>query len=210
MTSVIITFSKVSAILILFSLLLITSYPVWAQESTTGGGTRKDRIKERIEEKRETLKEKVATREAALKAKLQAFKDQKKAEIVERISGNLNRINAQRTEQMLKHLDKMTAILNKLEDRVNQGSPATAESKAKIASAEAAVKAQADKDYTLTVTSERKVKADAQAVRDRLHQDLQAVRKLAIDAKQSVANAIRVAKSGKLDIPGKEGTPSGQ
>lgn len=220
MTAVLTASFKVSAILILFSLLLIASYPVWAQESTTGG-TRRVEKRMVFEEKRETIKEKIATRQAQLKTKLQAFKDKKKAEITERISNNLNRINAQRTATLLKHLDKMTAILNKLEGRVNQGSPdiknpalakaAIAESRAKIASSQAAVKAQANKDYTPTVTSEGKVKADAQAQRDRLHQDLQAVRIQVIDAKQSVANAIRVAKSGKIEVPGKkEGTPSGQ
>lgn len=196
MTFVLTTFSKVSAILILFSLLVVASYPVWAQDYTT--------------ERRTNLKEKIATREAALKAKLQAFKDQKKAEITERISNNLNRINAKRTEQMLKHLDKMSALLDKLETRVAAKS-AIADARASIASAKAAVKTQAGKDYTLTVTSERKAREDAQAVRDRLHQDLQAVRKQVVDAKQSVANAIRVAKSGKIEVPGKkEGTPSGQ
>ena len=117
---------------------------------------------------------------------------------------------------MLKHLEKMTTILNKLESRVNQGTPdvknptaakaAIASARSSIATASAAVAAQALNDYTIIVTSEATVKANAKASRDKLHADLLAVRKLVIDAKQAVAAAIRVAKSGKM----KEGTESGQ
>lgn len=162
-----------------------------------------------------TRKEKVASREAAMKTKLQAFKDKRKAEAAARINTKLNNINAKQTAGMLKHLGKMSALLDKLKARVNSGSPdikdpaaakaAIADSRAKIASATAAVKTQAANDYTITVTSESKIKADAQAQREKLHADLKAVRQQVIAAKQSVANAIRVAKGLR-----KEATQSGQ
>lgn len=184
-------------------------------------------IKTRIASKEATLaqklaeiRSKIASKEAALKLKLQQFKDKKKAEIAERINNNLNKINKNQTDQMLKHLNKMLVILDKLEARVDEGKPdiknptaareAIVTAGATIASASAAVQDQALKDYTLVATSEAVIKAEAKAARDRLHADLQAVRKLVIAAKQAVANAIRVAKSGKLQIPGKEGTASGQ
>lgn len=212
--------SKLSAILVLLSLLLIAAYPVFAQDATRPATTKRDQVREKVETRKETIKERIATREAALKAKLQAFKDKKKAEIADRLNSNLNKINQKQTGQMLKHLDKMSAILNKLEARVNKGTPdikdpqvakiSIAQAKASIASATAAVKIQSEKDYTLQVSSESAVRKDAQKKRTELHTDLLAVRKLVIDAKQAVANAIRVAKSGKLEIPAKEGTPSGQ
>lgn len=211
--------SKLSAILILLSLLLIAAYPVLAQDATRAGAAKKEQVKERVEVRKETLKERIATREAALKAKLQVFKDKKKAEVADRLNSNLNKINQKQTGQMLKHLDKMSAILNKLEARVNKGTPdikdpqvtkiSIASAKTSIASATAAVKIQSEKDYTLQVSSESSVRKDAQKMRTELHTDLLAVRKLVIDAKQAVANAIRVAKSGKLEVP-KEGTASGQ
>lgn len=189
--------------------MLVIVYPIFAQDATKPATTR-----------REVIKERISTREAALKAKLQTFRDKRKAEVAERISNNLGRINQKQTAQMLKHLDKMTSILNRLETRVNQGRPdikdqalarvAISDAKASIATAEASVKAQAAKDYTLQVSQEAMVRVDAKKMRDALHADLRSVRKQVIDAKQSVASAIRVAKSGILEIPKKEGTPSGR
>lgn len=218
---------RITILLTLFFLILALAYPVLAQDATKPVEERRERVKERIETRKEivaqkvdTLKERMATKEAALKAKLDAFRDRKKATAAARISENLNKINDKQTSQMLKHLDKMTSILNRLEDRVNRGTPdikdaalaqtAIADAEAAITTASSAVKAQSEKEYTLSVSSESKVRTDAKGTRDQLHTDLRAVRKLVIDAKQAVANAIRVAKSGKLEIPGKESTPSGR
>lgn len=214
---------RVSAVLILFCALLIATYPVWAkdlpagrQDSTSTGTTRREAAKERIT----SLKERLASKEAALKARLEQFKDKRKAEVTQKISNTLNRINEKHTQMMLKFLDRASVILGKLEERVIMGKPdikdveaakiAIAVTKEAIASASATVNAQAEKDYTITITSESRVKTDAQTKRKQLHDDLQAVRKLVIHAKQAVANAIRVAKSGKVEIPGKEATESGQ
>lgn len=220
---------KALGILIFLAAAVILIKPTFAQDATSTSTARKDKIearktaiqqkietrKENIQNKIAAVREKMASREAALKAKLEAFKDKRKAQIAERVNTNLNKINENQTSQMLKHLERMTTLLDKLENRVNSGSadikdPTTArvaitEARAKIAAATEAVNAQAQKDYTLTVTSESKVKADAQSMRDQLKTDLQAVRKQVIEAKQSVANAIRTAKSGQ-----KEATNSGQ
>jgi len=223
---------KTSVILLSLSLLAFATYPVFAQELTPKAirpVVKSQLVQERIETKRENLenrievmREKLASKAAALKLKLQAFKDTKKAEIAERVSANLNKINQNRTTQMQKHLDRMSEILDKLEARVNSGTPdikgsasasaAIASARDAIASASAAVSDQALKDYTIVVTSESNIRIDAKTQRDKLHTDLLALRKIVIDAKQAVANAIRVAKSGKALIPGlrKEGTSSGQ
>lgn len=214
---------KTIAVLVCLVAFVLLLPPVFAQDATSST-TRKEKVQQRIDTKKEkvetrvtAMREKMATREAALKTKLGAFRDKKKAEAAERVNTNLNRINQNQTEQMQKHLDKMSALLDKLEARVNQTTsdikdPAAAkaaigEARTTIATTSAAVSAQAEKDYTLQVTTESRVKAEAQAKRDQLHKDLQETRKLVIDAKQSVANAVRVAKSGKAM---KEGTPSGQ
>lgn len=218
--------TKVLSLLAVFSLVFVTTCAVYAKESTGTAATRKEKLEQKIEtrkekvaERIENIKERMATREAALKAKLQNFKDRKKASASARINDNLGRINAKQTSQMLNHLEKMSSMLDKLEARVNQGTPDiknTAEAKvaidssrAFIASATSSVKAQAGKDYTIEITLESKIRQDAQKQREQLHADLKAARKIVIDAKQSVSNAIRVAKSGKSG-PGKEGTNSGQ
>ncbi len=205
---------------VLFVSLLVTQV-VLAEDSTSGGTVRKERFSQKIEKRIDNIqtridamKEKLASREATLKLKLQTFKDKHKAEIAQRVNTNLNQINLKQTKEMQNHLDKMSLLLDKLEARVNSGSPdvkdptaakaAIAVSRTKIASASAAVLTQAGNDYTITITSESKIKLDAQEQREKLHKDLKAVRQLVIDAKQSVANAIRVAKG-----LGKEATQSG-
>lgn len=207
--------SKTLSLLIALVLMLSLSYVVLAKDPPASPSGKKAEVKQKIEDKKETIQEKlqakktqIASREAALTAKLKTFKDQKKATAAARVSENLNRINDKQTEQMLKHLTKMTAILDKLEARVNENRPdikdpnlarvAIASAEAAIASASSAVTDQAGKDYTLQVSAESKIKTIAKAARDSLHADLKAVRDMVIDAKQSVAAAIRVAKSGKL------------
>ena len=101
----------------------------------------------------------------------------------------------------------MSEILTKLEKRVTENKPdikdpaaaktAIVSAKTQIASAEAAVGTQAEKDYTITINSETTVKVDAKTMRDALHTDLKAVRETVIAAKKAVANAIKEAKNGQ-------------
>lgn len=178
-----------------------------------------------IENKLADMREKLASKEAILRAKLQTFRDQKKATAAARISTNLNKINQNQTTQMQKHLNLMSTILDKLEARVNQLKPdvkdptaaklAIVSARAVIATASGAVSNQAQKDYTLQATTENRIKLDALAMRDKLHTDILALRKIVTDAKHAVSNAIRVAKSGSLinqepKEKEKEGTISGQ
>lgn len=173
--------------------------------------------KENIQTKIETTKAKIASRAAALKTRLQNFRDQNKAVLAERINTNLNNVNQNQTTGMQNHLDKMSLILDKLEARVNNNKPdikdpanakaAIETARTNISTSSAAVSAQALKDYTITITSEGRIGLDAKTQRDALHKDLKAARQTVQEAKQSVASAIRIAKSG----PGpKESTPSGQ
>lgn len=230
-------FKKISTALIGLSLLASTS-PVFAltvpnratnQDASSAGNPkymlqqRIDNIKNNAENRIETIKDKVASREAILKAKLQKFKDQRKASLAEKINTSLNRVNQNQTTQMQKHLATMNTILGKLENRINAqtsdikdpaaAKTAIASARSAIASASALVTAQSQKDYTILITSESKVKADAKLQRDKLHTDLQTLRKAVMDAKQAVANAIRVAKLGATPenlAPRKEGSTSGQ
>ncbi|MBI2597503.1 hypothetical protein HYW41_05075 [Candidatus Daviesbacteria bacterium] len=227
---------KTISILITIILAAIIAYPAIAQEASTSTApakkeqlrpaaeARKANIQQAAEVKKENIqnrigpvKAKIASREANFKNKLLIFKDKRKAEIVDRVNTNLNKVNQNQTAQMKRHLGLMTTLLDKLEARVNKKSAdikdpqvaknSIADARSKIASALAAVNAQAEKDYTLQITSEPKVKADAQTARTQLRTDLISVRKQVIDAKQAVANAIRTAKSGVMV---KEGTNSGK
>lgn len=219
--------------------ILVTSIvPVFAQDATPTS-TRRERGEERREERREQFatrtaerreaiqdrlaehREQLASRAAELKARLAAFKDRRKAALVEKISNVLNKINEKRTNAMRRHLEKMSELLGKLVDRVankggqgkdtSQVDSAIASASAAIASASAAVDAQALKDYTITISSESAARVNAKVARDKLHTDLQAVRKLVVAAKQAVANAIRVAATtlGGIGEGSKEATEGG-
>lgn len=216
---------KKTAILIAASSILFIS-PVLALDSTSSVRPAIQNKIQKVEQRKlaeaskaamfrqklEQRKEIIASHEAQIRAKIQAFKDKQKAEIASRVNTNLNKINQKQTDQMIKHLDLMSALLDKLADRVN-ANQAIADSREVIAKARTAVEAQAQKDYTINVTTETKIRADAQAKRDQLHTDITTVRKLVIDAKQSVSNAVRIAKSGNAATPSaseKEGTTSGK
>ena len=175
----------------------------------------------RIRVKIAEVREKIASREAEMRAKIALFKDKEKAEIADRVNTNLNKINKNHTDAMLKNLDNLSSILDKLENRIETGSPdikdatisakAAADARAKIDIAKTAVAAQAQKDYTITVTTESKIRLDAKAKRDELFKDLNAVRKLVIDARVGVGGAIKTAKSSSEEnMRQKEGTNSGE
>lgn len=234
------TFSKASAILVGLSVLATTVSPALAQNpivrpaltaqtlkttATSAATPRNQLLQQRltiknVEDQIAAMREKLASRAALLKTKLQAFKDQNKAMIAERVSTNLNQINQNQTTQMQKNLDTMSSILDKLEARVNLRAPeikdpttaqaAVASARSVIATASAAVSVQAQKDYTIQVTTETRIRTDAKSMRDKLHTDILATRKGVIDAKQAVANAIRTAVSGSLSGTEKEGTSSGR
>ena len=87
---------------------------------------------------------------------------------------------------MAGNLSRMTELLNKLSKNTPDASVSAA-----ITSAKEAVLLQSQKDYTVQVTTETKVKTDAKTVRDQLSADLLATRKLVIAAKQSLMEGVR-------------------
>lgn len=238
--------SKTGAVIAAASFTLASITPIFAQEDTASStakpvikrpvlAPKATAVKEKLEARKENvankiqavkdrtgaIKEKIASREAALKAKLEKFKDQRKAALTQKLSTNLNTINQNHTRQMTKHLEAMTAILAKLENRVNSGAPdiknpddarlAINSARAALSTATSAVSAQSENDYTVTVTSESKIKTDVKEKRDKLHTDLSAVRELVREAKKSVSDAVRTAKSGRIGETGEEeATASGQ
>lgn len=231
-------YAKISALLLGISVVTVTTVPALAENLATTAvrsvasaeAARKAALKEKAELRKEaikaeiaTVREKWASKTAELKTRLQTFKDQQKAAIAERINNTLDKINQNQTAQMKKHLKLMSTILDKLENRVNSNTPdiknsagakdAIDTARLAIASASAAVTDQEKKTYLIQATSEAKLRQEAKTQRDLLHSDLQEVRKMVIAAKQAIANAIKVAKSGFVVNPSeirKEGTFSGQ
>jgi len=146
------------------------------------------------------VRQKIASRAATLKDKLAVFKDKRKASAVERISTNLTNVNQRRTSQMMQHVDTLTGILTKAEERVvtaqgagNDVLAISAElglSKTALANAKLAVDVQSKKTYEIQVASESGIRADAKESRDMLHADLKATHGLVKEARRALINAL--------------------
>ncbi len=158
-----------------------------------------------FEKNKEELKTRMATREALLKAKLKSFKDQQKAQVAERVSGNLNKLNIERINQMNQTLNKLSNVVGKLQKVATNSAlkvkdPTVVQTgidnaKGAINLAQDAVNIQAGRDYTLIATSEAKIKSDVQAKRDQLKLDIEATYQNIIIARKSVSDVIYILKS---------------
>lgn len=156
-----------------------------------------------ISQRIQQFRDRIASREALLKGRLDKFKDQTLATIAGRVSGNLNSINKNRTDEMIKHLDTLSTILGKVSQRATSTASASASVQSSIASASAAittarntVNAQSQVDYTISATSETGIKGEVQADRNKLLKDLNAARTAVLDARQAVINAIKAVGGG--------------
>lgn len=196
--------------LLIFILLLIPSSVGAQGPATTSANPRLETMELKANERMERMdaraqklgtrldmmREKFASRTAALKEKLSLFRDKNKARRVETVNGRLLEINEKRTGRMEEHLTKLSSLLTKVEEKLSGAENATeaetavADAKAKIDLAKEAVASQSAKDYTIEATSEGTIKADSLKARMSLFEDLNAVHKLIVDARQAVASAI--------------------
>lgn len=216
---------KTAIIQILVILLLFSPTVILAKtdSATSSTATKNEAAKKRLEDtklksqeriklerekataKIETRQEMIASKEATLKARLEKFKDKQKAKITQRVNTNLNKVNENKTSAMLRHLDKMSEILNKVKTRVTEAgnigsdlasiNTAITKAESTITTAKEAVETQSTKDYTIVATSEGKIKGDAKKARDSLHTDLKLVHDLVVAARKAVSDAISTAVS---------------
>jgi hypothetical protein len=208
-------FSKSITFLIVAASFLIFAYSALAEDSSDTSKTRKSINEARMENKMAQMedrkegmqaklqmrREEIASNTAQLRERLQKFKDKVKANLADKINTVLGQINQKQTSQMLKHLDRMSEILTRVENRateasasgqnISSASAAIADAWEAIDNAKTSVNDQELKDYTINVGLEGTIRADAKKSRDALHQDLKDVRQLVIVAKQAVAKAIQ-------------------
>ena len=192
-------------------------YPVLALENTATSSTginrnnRLDIRQAQLEQRKiemaqrfDQARVRIASREAELRDRLAKFQDQRKAQITQKVSENLNRINKNRTDEMKKHLETLSGILGKVETRASSSATtsttlatAVASASDAISNAQSAVANQASKDYTINATSEATLRADVKVKRDQLFSDLTAVRQQVISSREAVANAIKTLLASK-------------
>lgn len=171
---------------------LMLAGTVLAQDAT-GPATRQKVIQQRREEVREIRdqnREEMKAKREEFKQKLQTVRDERKKKIVEQADAKLTEINKRRTDAMVRHLDKMGEILAKV--KVRGGDTTAAE--AAVAAARSAVVAQAAKTYTITISTEDKLKINVGETMKALKTDLQAVHQKIVDARKTIADVIRSVK----------------
>ena len=162
---------------------------------------KREELKQRIENKREELKDKIEAKREVLKERLKTIKDERKKQVVEKIDKSLDALNDRMTKHFLDVLEKLEDILVRISERADKAEidgidvslvdVAVVSAQAAIDSAKLTVEAQAGKTYTLTVSTEDKLRVDVGKARQALHADLKAVHETVKKAKEAVHVAAR-------------------
>ena len=166
--------------LFLFVLLLVTG----SVRAEFGDGNKKATSAAERKGARLELRDDIKERRETFKTNLKKIKDGKKQKIVEKLDIRFNEVNAKRTAQMAKHLDKMSQILARV-----TGDTASASSA--IQTARDSVTTQAAKTYVVTISTEDKLKMDVGKVRSQLEADLKSVNELVIRARKAVQATLK-------------------
>lgn len=174
--------------------------------------------KERLETVREEAKMRVKATREELKKKIDGLRDEKKKERAKRLDEQLNRLNERWTTHFTNVLSRLESVLGKIKIRKDKAASlgkdltavdtAIAAAESVIASTRSAVEAQAQKDYTVTFTSEEQLKEAFRAAKKQLHQDLTSLRDGAMKSARNAVHDVQRALAGvpKVDEEPAEGT----
>lgn len=169
----------------------------------------KEALEKMVERRKEALK-KIEQEKKDLKVKLAKVKDTKKREAVERINENIAKLNKEKTDNYTEVLIKISAILLRVEERINKAESvglnvtdaktALADAGKAIEDANTAVNTQAEKVYILSVTDETTLKQKVGETRQLLKNDLSSVYGMMKKAKEAVRNtATTLAKIDRVE-----------
>ena len=146
------------------------------------------RISRKVSQIKEGTKAIVQAKRDEFKTRIQTIKDEKKKALVARIDGKLSEVN-------IKHTDRFSQVLTKLQTHLDKISQTAKDKKvladvgiaqASIDAAETAVANQAAKTYTIQITTETALRLNVGTTTSQLRQDLMSTHKLVVDAKQAV------------------------
>lgn len=144
-----------------------------------------------------------AAREEFL-TQLATIKDLNKQEVAEKISDNLSMTNSKATDRMFAVLDKLEAVLAKVEDKITEaktnGTDTSAQelevtnAKTALEAAKDTVTTQAAKDYIITVGTDTTLRSDISTVVNQQKQDLRTTYETVRSARQAVRQAAKALK----------------
>lgn len=197
---------KIKAIFAFSFFLLLTSFSsaqaiyIQGSQGATGSADKPRLLRERTEARATISAEIQAKREEFVK-KLQEIKDQKKQNLVQKISDKINEINQKKTTQMMEVLDKMGKILDRIESEATLGDFGTLGSlgslenliknaRSAIETAKTAVQAQQEKEYVVLITTEGNLRINVGQTVSMMENDVRTTRQKVIDARKAVFDAV--------------------
>ncbi|MEK7537167.1 MAG: hypothetical protein AAB584_01870 [Patescibacteria group bacterium] len=166
---------------------------------------RKERVSPlRVQETKQKTREETEAKRTQLKERLQSVKDEQKKKIVERISHQIDELNARTTNHFSAVLDRLGKVLANIVSRVDKAEANKWDVSAvrimiksaeeAITSARKAIEAQKAKTYTPEITGgEEKLKVEVGEARKALHSDLVIVKekvKAAYEFVKAIAKAL--------------------
>ncbi|GEM_PF-1974343 len=164
----------------------------------------REEFKNKIEVQKKELKTKREEQRAELKTKLEKIKDERKKAVVEKLDKRFDEINVKTTTQWTNALIRLEDLLVKISLRADKAAEngadvsainsALEKAKTAIVAARAAITAQASKTYPIDIVSEAELRSAVAQTRDRLNQDLKAVREVMRSAQQAVVDALTSLK----------------
>lgn len=171
----------------------------WKQKQADLEKARQER-NEKIKTLKKETKSKIQDKRETLKTDLKKIKDERKAKVVENTDAKLEKINENRTNNMLQNLEQMEKVLAKITVRINAAKErginvaavqkASEDAKKAIDSSRTAVQAQAAKIYKFVIIDENSLGSNVGQTVKNLQNDLNKARetvKAAHDAVRKTA-----------------------
>lgn len=171
------------------------------------------KFNDELEKHRKEASAGAKTKRDEFQKKLQTLQDTRKKEILSRLDGKIKEIEDRRIKALTGHLNNISEILDKISvraDKLKVNGKDTSVVDAKLAdcrndvtNAQAALTAEAGKQYIITLSSANTAKVDAGATLHQLETDLKAVGDKILTARKCVADSLKeLAKiSGEKTTP---------
>ena len=171
-------------------------------ELKAAGEQKREEFKQKIDDSKKELKARIDAKKQELKQRLSKIKDEKKKATVEKIDGQLDELNAKRLKHFSEVLEKLAAVMGKINVRVEKAvvkgldvsavKTALTAADAAIASSKTAIANQTAKTYTIAVTDEAGLRQSVGVARRALQADLKATEQTVRDAREAVRKAATI------------------
>jgi len=163
-------------------------------------------LQAKFEEKHAQAVTAMEAKRASFSASLQIMKDEKKRAIVESIQNQFAKMNEDQTALLMGRLKKLSTGVEEMQKVAEEFEKESGKDLSSVASslslantaitdAIAAVTAQAEKTYSISVTSEANAKNDVGKVRKQIASDLKKVRDSVQNARKKVGDAFKALKT---------------